>query len=62
MELFMKGQEQAIIEENMPIDSPVVVDVSLNGKSAFVYSSSMYFYKSVSICSNLKEELLPVSD
>ena len=56
----MKGQEQAIIEENMPIDSPLVVDVSLNGKYAFVYSSSMYYYKSVSICSNLKEELLPV--
>ncbi len=56
----MKGQEQAIIEDNEPIESPVVVDVSLNGKYAFVYSSYMYLYKSVSICSHLKVELLLV--
>jgi len=54
MELFMKGQEQSIIEENEPVENPdpVVVDVSLNGKSTSCLLFLSGFYLSANLYSS----------
>ena len=54
MELFMKGQEQSIIEENEPVENPdpVVVDVSLNGQSTSCLLCLSSFYLSADLFSS----------